>query len=72
MADQEAGKNNTFLITFASVSIIAIVLVLVLKGRETEHLVNPGAGTTLEGNAAALHGARRFSNDNESKLEVPE
>lgn len=59
----EEKKNNSFIITFATVSIIAIVLVLVLKGRETEHLTNPGAGTTLEGNAEALHGAKRFQNN---------
>lgn len=68
MAEDKEEKSN-FLVVFATISIIAIVLVLVLKGRETEHLTNPGAGTTLDGNASALHDAKRFSNDNTGQLE---
>ncbi|MCK5829073.1 MAG: hypothetical protein KAH20_02100 [Methylococcales bacterium] len=68
MAEEKEEKSN-FLVVFATVSIAAIILVLVLKGRETEHLTNPGAGTTLEGNASALHEAKRFKNDNTGSLE---
>lgn len=68
MAEEEKEKSN-FLVVFATVSIAAIILVLILKGRETEHLVNPGAGTTLEGNASALKEAKRFRNDNTGELE---
>ena len=68
MAEEKEEKSN-FVVVFATVSIIAIIGVLILKGRETEHLTNPGAGTTLEGNAAALQGAKRFSNDNAGSLE---
>lgn len=69
MAEEKAEKSN-FVVILVSMSIIAIVGVLLLKADETKHLVNPGAGTTLEGNAEALSGARRFSNDNMDKLEV--
>ncbi len=55
----EKSNFNKILITCA---VVSIALVLILKGRETEHLTNPGAGTTLEGNAAALSDAKRFSN----------
>ena len=60
MADKQ--KNNLPLIigAFAAVS---ITLVLVLKADEVKHLEMKGAGTTLEGNASALHEAKRFKND---------
>lgn len=68
MAEEKQEKSN-FLVVFAAVSIAAIVLVLILKGRETEHLTLPGAGSTLEGNASDLSGAKRFKNDNTGQLE---
>jgi hypothetical protein len=71
MAEEKEEKSN-FVVVFATLSIIAIIGVLLLKADETKHLVNPGAGTTLEGNAAALHDAKRFSNDNMGSLESPE
>ena len=55
-------KNNNFTIILASCAAISIALVLVLKADEVKHLEMKGAGTTLEGNAAALHEAKRFSN----------
>lgn len=68
MAEEKEEKSNV-LVVFATVSIAAIILVLVLKGRETEHLTLPGAGSTLEGNASELHNAKRFKNDNTGSLE---
>lgn len=65
---EEKEKSN-FLVVFATVSIAAIILVLVLKDRETDHLTLPGAGSTLEGNAADLSEAKRFRNDNTDQLE---
>lgn len=61
MAEKEEQSN--FVKIFAGVSIAAIVLVLVLKDRETDHLELAGAGSTLEGNASALHEAKRFENN---------
>ncbi len=69
MAEEKEEKSN-FVVVFATMTILAVVGVLLLKADETKHLVNPGAGTTLEGNAEALHSAKRFSNDNMDKLEV--
>ena len=61
MAEKE-GKNN-FTIIVAACAVISIALVLVLKADEVKHLEMKGAGTTLEGNASALHEAKRFKND---------
>ena len=61
MAEKE--ENNNFVKIFAGVSIAAIILVLVLKDRETDHLSLAGAGSTLEGNASALSEAKRFENN---------
>ncbi len=61
MAEKE--ENNNFVKIFAGVSIAAIILVMVLKDRETDHLTLAGAGTTGEGNASALQGATRFENN---------
>jgi uncharacterized spore protein YtfJ len=61
MAEKE-GKNNFTLIVGACAA-ISIALVLVLKADEVKHLELKGAGTTLEGNASALHEAKRFKNE---------
>jgi hypothetical protein len=42
---------------------LSIALVLMLKADEVKHLEMKGAGTTLEGNASALHEAKRFKNE---------
>jgi len=60
MAEQEEKSNFTTIV--AVMAILSITLVLVLKDRETEHLALAGASTTLEGNASALHEAKRFKN----------
>jgi hypothetical protein len=59
MADKE--KSNLPII-IGAMAAISITLVLVLKADETKHLAMKGTGTTLEGNAAALHEAKRFKN----------
>ena len=59
----EEKKSNNFTIIVAACAAISITLVLVLKADETKHLAMKGTGTTLEGNAAALHEAKRFKND---------
>ena len=56
-------KNNNFTIIVAAMAAVSITLVLVLKADEVKHLEMKGAGTTLEGNAAALHEAKRFKNE---------
>ena len=61
MAEKE-GKNN-FMVIVAAFAAISITLVLVLKADETKHLEMKGGGTTLEGNASALHDAKRYKND---------
>ena len=55
-------KNNNFMIIVAAMAAISITLVLTLKADEVKHLEMKGSGTTLEGNAAALHEAKRFKN----------
>ncbi len=61
MAEQEEKSN--FMTIVIGVAVASIVLVLLLKSRETDHLELAGASTTLEGNASALHEAKRFKND---------
>jgi len=56
-------KNNNFMIIIAATAAISITLVLSLKADEVKHLEMKGAGTTLEGNASALHAAKRFKNE---------
>ena len=56
-------KNNNFMIIVGAMAAVSITLVLVLKADEVKHLEMKGAGTTLEGNAAALHKAKRFKNE---------
>jgi len=60
MAEKKEKSNLTIII--AAMAAISITLVLVLKADETKHLAMKGGGTTLEGNAAALHEAKRFKN----------
>ncbi len=61
MAEQEEKSNFTKILV--GMAIISIVLVLVLKSRETDHLVMAGASTTLEENAAALQAVTRYDNN---------
>ena len=61
MAEPEEKSN--FLVVFASFSLAAIILVVILKGRETEHLTLPGEASTLESNAQALHDVKRYDNN---------
>ena len=61
MAEQEEKSNFTKILVV--MTIISVTLVLVLKDRETDHLELAGAGSTLEGNASALHEAKRFENN---------
>ena len=56
-------KNNNFTIIIAATAAISIALVLSLKADEVKHLEMKGTGTTLEGNAAALHEAKRYKNE---------
>ena len=55
-------KKSNFLVIVAAFAAVSITLVLVLKADETKHLAIKGGGTTLEGNAAALHEAKRYKN----------
>lgn len=60
MAEKE--KSN-FTVIVAVMAVLSITLVLLLKADETKHLALKGAGTTLEGNAAVLHEAKRYDNN---------
>jgi len=55
-------KKSNFMVIVAACAAVSITLVLVLKADETKHLEMKGSGTTLEGNASALHEARRYKN----------
>ncbi len=61
MAEQEEKSNFTTIV--AVMAVLSITLVLVLKDRETDHLTLAGASTTLESNAQALQGAKRYENN---------
>ena len=56
-------KKSNFMIIVAAMAAVSITLVLVLKADEVKHLELKGGGTTLEGNASALHDAKRFKNE---------
>ena len=58
----EEKKSNNLTIIIAVMAALSIALVLTLKADEVKHLEMKGAGTTLEGNAAALHDVKRFKN----------
>ena len=58
----EKKGNNNFLYIVAAFAAISITLVLALKADEVKHLEMKGSGTTLEGNASALHEAKRYKN----------
>ena len=59
MAEQEEKSN--FVTIVAVMAVLSITLVVVLKSRETEHLQY--SSTSLEENAAALSGAKKFENN---------
>lgn len=61
MAEKEEKSNFTKIL--AIMTIISVTLVLVLKDRETDHLVMAGAGSTLESNAEALQAVTRYENN---------
>lgn len=61
MAEQKEEKSNFYLILGAC-AVISIVGVLILKGRETEHL-ETGPAASLEESASALHKAQRYENN---------
>lgn len=60
MAAKEEKSNYTTIV--AALAVASITLVLVLKDRETDHLAMAGASSTLESNATALQGVKRYSN----------
>ncbi len=60
MAEQEKSNFSKILI---AMTIISVTLVLVLKSRETDHLVLAGAGSSLEENAQALQAVKRYDNN---------
>ena len=59
----EEKENNNFMVIVAVMAVLSITLVLALKADETKHLEMKGGNTTLEGNAKALHEAKRFENN---------
>ncbi|MCK5662945.1 MAG: hypothetical protein KAI17_05635 [Thiotrichaceae bacterium] len=61
MAEQE--EKSYFMIIVAVCAVLSITLVLALKADEVKHLEMKGANTTLEGNATALHNAKRYENN---------
>jgi hypothetical protein len=61
MAEEKKEKSN-FYIILAACAIASITLVLVLKGRETEHL-STGPAASIEESAAAIHDAARYENN---------
>ena len=58
----EEKKSNNFTLIVGACAAVSIALVLVLKADEVKHLELKGSGTTLEGNASALHEAKRYKN----------
>ena len=62
MAEEVEEKSN-FVKILVGFTIAAVILVSLLKSRETDHLVLPGATSTLESNADALSGVKRFENN---------
>jgi hypothetical protein len=56
-------KKSNFTLIVGACAVLSIALVLMLKADEVKHLELKGTGTTLEGNAAALHEAKRFKNE---------
>ncbi|MCK5122376.1 MAG: hypothetical protein GQ532_20360 [Methylomarinum sp.] len=60
MAEQE--EKSYFMVIVAVCAVLSIVLVLTLKADEVKHLEMKGSNTTLEGNAQALHSAKRYNN----------
>ena len=59
MAEQE--KDNTMTVVIA-VTLIAIIGVFILKGRETEHL-KPAGDSDVAAEAQVLKGHKDFNND---------
>lgn len=57
----EEKQSNTYTIVVAVSAVIMIAFVLILKGRETEHLKYQ-ASTTPEAEAQVLEKARDFNN----------
>ncbi len=57
----EEKQSNTYTIVVAVSAVLMIAFVLLLKGRETEHLQYQSA-TTPEAEAAVLEKARDFNN----------
>jgi hypothetical protein len=57
----EEKQSNTYTIVVAVSAVLMIAFVLILKGRETEHLEMGGA-TTPQAEAAVLEKARDFNN----------
>lgn len=56
-----AEKKDNFALIVGVAAALSITLVLVLKGRETEHL-EMEAATTVEQDAAKFEGIRDFNN----------
>lgn len=61
MAEQEEKSN--FMVIVAVMAAISIAGVVLLKQDEVKHLEMKGGNTTLESNAAALQGAKRYDNN---------
>jgi len=61
MAEEKEEKSNFYLILGAC-AVISIVGVMILKGRETEHL-QTGPAASIEESAAAIKGATRYDNN---------
>ncbi len=60
MAEEKEEKSNFYLILGACAA-ISIVGVMILKGRETEHL-EMGPSASIEESAEAIHNATRYNN----------
>ena len=57
----EAKKKDNFLLIVGVAAVLSIVLVLLLKGRETEHL-EYGAESTVQQEAEKFEGIKNFNN----------
>ena len=57
----EAKKKDNFLLIVGVAAVLSIVLVLLLKGRETEHL-QYGAESTVQQEAEKFEGIKNFNN----------
>ncbi len=63
MAEEEEKNNKNFIIIVAVCAFLAIALVTILKGRETEHLNYSESTKSVQQEAELFEGIKKYSND---------